>query len=79
VALTVPDGLSPDWRAAAVRFVDDRPAPDDGLLQQVSPMGNRGIAYLVRRDGSAWPAGAYRFRVQTASSSVSMDACLVGD
>jgi hypothetical protein len=76
IALTVPVGLVPDWTAQAVRFDGLGRASVDGTARQISPPGNRGITYLTRSDGSAWPAGAYRFRITTSTRSRSVDACL---
>lgn len=76
LALTVPAGLPPDWTAEAVRFDGRGRATVDAATRQVTPPGNRGIAYLIRSDGSAWPPGAYRFRITTSTRSVRIDACL---
>jgi hypothetical protein len=77
VAVTVPPDLPPDW-VVAVSRVDARGAviglPD---VRQVSPPGNRGVAYLVAADAAQWRSGAYRFAIRTSSSAVVMDACLV--
>jgi hypothetical protein len=75
VALTVPSAISPDWSVEVIRFDSAVGAPLIGV-RQVSPPGNRGITYLVRSDGSSWPAGSYRFRISASTRSISLDACL---
>jgi hypothetical protein len=77
VGVTVPPGLPPDWKVDATRY-----GPDGGVapampVTQVSPAGNRGIAYLVRSDAGAWRTGAYRFTIRAGSSTVTLDSCLV--
>ena len=77
VGLTVPAALPPDWRVETIRFDGRGRSVLDSSIRQVSPPGNRGITYLIRSDGSAWPGGAYRFRIMTSTHSIGVDACLV--
>jgi len=77
VAVTVPVALPPDWTVEAIPYDARGRAGVDRLARQVTPPGNRGIAYLVRADETTWPEGAYRFRIATATRSLSIDACLV--
>ncbi len=76
LAITVPAGVTPDWRVAAVRRVDGRTEDLTPVLRQVSPPGNRGIAYLFRTDDRPWPGGLYRFRILGPVETVALDVCV---
>ena len=76
IAVTVPMAVTPDWRVAAVRRTASRTKDLTPLLRQVSPPGNRGIAYLFRTDDRPWPGGLYRFRILGPSEIVALDACI---
>lgn len=77
VAITAPRSIVPDWTVEALMFDEaGRPVPA-APVRQVSPPGNRGIAYLVRTDGKVWWNGAYRFRVTASSHVVDLDTCLL--
>jgi hypothetical protein len=51
--------------------------PLAGTIQQVTPAGDRGIAYVVRDDRGPWPAGRYAFRVAAGDQAVDLAVCLV--
>jgi hypothetical protein len=51
--------------------------PLEGAIHQVTPTGDRGIAYVVRDDGGPWPAGRYAFRVEANDQAVDLAVCLV--
>jgi hypothetical protein len=48
-----------------------------GSIHQVTPTGDRGIAYVVRNDRAPWPAGRYVFRLAAADDAVDLAVCLV--
>jgi hypothetical protein len=76
VAITVPSALVPDWRVAAW-FTDGSGAvPLVGVVRQISPPGNRGIAYLERADRAQWPDGRYEFDVQAGDHQASLTVCI---
>ncbi len=79
LAITVPPGLVPDWTVAT--WWQDRTGIRSlaGLVRQVSPPGNRGIAYLERVDHGSWPAGRYEFDILAGSHRTSLTACINGD
>ena len=76
VAVTVPRDLPPDWVVAVSRVDAHGTASGVPDMKQVSPPGNRGVAYLIGTDAGQWRSGAYRFAIRTPSSAVVMDACL---
>lgn len=76
LAVTVPMGVTPDWRVAVVRRAGGRNEDLAPVLRQVSPPGNRGIAYLFRTDDRPWPGGLYRFRILGPLETVALDACV---
>jgi hypothetical protein len=45
-------------------------------IHQVTPPGDRGIAYVVRDDGMAWAAGRYVFRLVAGDDAVDLVVCL---
>lgn len=75
VAITAPGSIVPDWTVETLWFGRDG-RPVVAPVRQVSPPGNRGIAYLVRSDGHVWPTGAYRFRVSASKRVLDLEACL---
>jgi len=50
--------------------------PLEGSIHQVTPAGDRGIAYVVRDDGGPWPAGRYVFRESAGGDAVDLAVCL---
>lgn len=76
VALTVPHAVSPDWKVEAWWAEGGAAAALDGSVVQISPAGNRGIAYLERVDRAPWPPGRYEFHVVTSSTAVALTVCL---
>jgi hypothetical protein len=48
-----------------------------GSIHQVTPTGDRGIAYVVREDRAPWPAGRYVFRLAATDQAVDLAVCLV--
>jgi hypothetical protein len=77
VAVTAPRGLPPDWAVDVTRYDGEGVALPPMQVRQVSPAGNRGVAYLIRPDDGPWPPGAYRFGIRTASGTVALDTCLL--
>lgn len=51
--------------------------PLEDEIHQVTPAGDRGIAYAVRDDRAPWPAGRYTFRLAAAGEAVDLAVCLV--
>jgi hypothetical protein len=51
--------------------------PLEGAIHQVTPTGDRGIAYVVRDDRAPWLAGRYVFRLAAADQAVDLAVCLV--
>jgi hypothetical protein len=47
-------------------------------VRQISPPGNRGIAYLERIDHGPWPTGRYEFDVLAGDHRISLTACING-
>ncbi len=76
VAITVPAALVPDWRVGAWWNDGSGILPLEGVVRQISPPGNRGIAYLEREDRAQWPAGRYEFDVQAGDHRVSLTVCI---
>jgi hypothetical protein len=76
VAVTVPAGLVPDWRVTGW-WTDGRHATAlDGVVRQISPPGNRGIAYLERLDRTPWPIGGYEFDILAGDNRASLTVCI---
>ena len=48
----------------------------DGSIHQITPVGDRGISYLVRNDLAAWPAGRYEFHVSGDGRSYALTICI---
>jgi hypothetical protein len=76
VAITVPSALVPDWRVAGWRTDGTEVVSLDGVVRQISPPGNRGIAYLERVDRAQWPNGRYEFDVQAGDHRTSLTVCI---
>lgn len=76
VAITVPAALVPDWRVAAWWTDGSDTMSLDRVVKQISPPGNRGIAYLERVDGTKWPDGRYEFDVQAGDHRMSLTVCI---
>ena len=53
--------------------------PLEGAIHQVTPAGDRGIAYAVRDDRAPWPAGRYTFRLVARDQAVDLAVCLVAN
>jgi hypothetical protein len=53
-----------------------RVASLDGSVHQITPVGDRGISYLVRNDGAAWPAGRYEFHVAGGGRAYAVTICI---
>jgi hypothetical protein len=53
--------------------------PLEGAIRQVTPSGDRGIAYVVRDDRGPWPAGRYAFRLAAGDQAVDLTVCLVAN
>jgi hypothetical protein len=66
-----------DRRVEAWWWDDDSAMPLDGAIHQVTPTGDRGIAYVIRNDRAAWPAGRYAFRLIAGDRAVGLAVCLV--
>jgi hypothetical protein len=79
LAITVPPGLVPDWTVSAWWQDGTGIRSLAGLVRQISPPGNRGIAYLERVDRGLWPAGRYEFDVLAGDHRMSLTACINGD
>src|SRR6478752_4053572 len=52
------------------------PMPLADLIHQVTPSGDRGIAYVIRDDRAPWPAGRYEFHVIAGDQAVALTFCL---
>jgi hypothetical protein len=79
LAITVPSGLAPDW-AVSTWWQDGSGIRSlAGLIRQISPPGNRGIAYLERIDRAPWPVGRYEFDVRSGDHRISLTACIHGN
>jgi hypothetical protein len=78
VAITVPAGLLPDWRVTTWWQDGSGIGSLDGVVRQISPPGNRGIAYLERNDRAPWPDGRYEFDVRAGDHETSLTACIGG-
>lgn len=78
LAITVPTGLVPDWTVATWWQDGTGIRPLAGLVRQISPPGNRGIAYLERIDHGSWPVGRYEFDVLAGDHHTSLTACING-
>jgi hypothetical protein len=78
MAITVPPGLVPDWTVAAFWQDGSGIRSLAGLVRQISPAGNRGIAYLERVDHAPWPVGRYEFDVLAGDHRSSLTACING-
>jgi len=48
----------------------------DGSIHQITPVGDRGISYLVRNDGAPWPAGRYEFHVSGGGRAYAVTICI---
>jgi hypothetical protein len=79
LAITAPPGLVPDWTVSTWWQDGTGIRSLAGLVRQVSPPGNRGIAYLERIDRGLWPAGRYEFDVLAGDHQMSLTACINGD
>lgn len=79
LAITVPPGLVPDWTVSVWWQDGTGIRPLTGLVRQISPPGNRGIAYLERVGRGLWPAGRYEFDIQAGDHRTSLTACINGD
>lgn len=53
-----------------------RVASLDGSIHQVTAVGDRGISYLIRNDGAAWPAGRYEFHVEGGGRAFAVTICI---
>jgi len=53
--------------------------PLEGIIRQVTPSGDRGIAYVVRDDRGPWPAGRYVFRLASGDQAVDLAVCFVAN
>lgn len=76
VAVTAPSTVADDppiegWWSDGGRIVSL-----DASIRVASPFDGRGITYLERVDGSAWPAGRYAFDVGGGDEIVSLVVCL---
>ena len=76
VAVTVPAGLVPDWRAVAWWTDGQNAASLAGVVRQIPPPGNRGITYLERIDQASWPDGRYEFDIQAGDHRSSLTVCI---
>ncbi|HYC07118.1 MAG TPA: hypothetical protein VEG29_04270, partial [Candidatus Binatia bacterium] len=76
VAVTVPDGLAPDWRIDAWRNDGGTTTPLAGSVIQVSPPGNRTISYLEYPENAPWPDGRYEFHIVSGDHTLAMSICL---
>jgi hypothetical protein len=79
LAITVPTGLVPDWTVGTWWQDGSGIRSLAGLIRQISPPGNRGIAYLERIDHAPWPVGRYEFDVVAGVHRLSLTACINGD
>jgi hypothetical protein len=79
MAVTVPSGLAPDWTVSTWWQDGSGIRSLTGLIRQISPPGNRGIAYLERIDHAPWPVGRYEFDVLSGDHRISLTACINGD
>jgi hypothetical protein len=78
MVITVPPGLVPDWKVATWWQDGSGIRSLAGLVRQISPPGNRGIAYLERIDHGQWPPGRYEFDVLAGDHRISLTACING-
>jgi hypothetical protein len=79
MAITVPPGLVPDWTVTTSWQDGSGIRSLAGLVRQISPPGNRGIAYLERIDRAPWPVGRYEFDVLAGDHRSSLTACINGN
>jgi hypothetical protein len=78
LAVTVPPGVVPDWRVT-VWWQDGTDIRSlAGVVRQIAPPGNRGIAYLERIDQAPWPVGRYEFDIQAGDHRSSLTSCVGG-
>ena len=78
LAITVPPGLVPDWTVSTWWQDGTGIRSVAGLVRQVSPPGNRGIAFLERVDHGPWPVGRYEFDILSGDHRTSLTACING-
>ena len=75
-AVTSSPDLPVDRRLEAWWTDGGRVASLDGSLHQITPVGDRGISYLVRNDDAAWPAGRYEFHVEGGGRTYAVTICI---
>jgi hypothetical protein len=76
VAVTAPTDLVAGWRLTGWWTDGGKIASIDGSVRQISSAGDRGISYLERIDGAAWPAGRYEFHVVAGERTFALSVCL---
>ena len=75
-AVTSSPELPVDRRLEAWWTDGGRVASLDGSVQQITPVGDRGISYLVRNDQAPWPAGRYEFHVDGGGHAYAVTICI---
>jgi hypothetical protein len=75
-AVTSSRDLPVDRRLEAWWTDGGRVASLDGSLHQITPVGDRGISYLVRNDLAPWPAGRYEFHVEGGGRTYAVTICI---
>ena len=75
-AVTSSPELPVDRRLEAWWTDGGRVASLDGSVHQITPVGDRGISYLVRNDLAPWPAGRYEFHVEGGGHAYAVTICI---
>lgn len=75
-AVTSSPELPVDRRLEAWWTDGGRVASLDGSVHQITPVGDRGISYLVRNDLAPWPAGRYEFHVAGGGRAYAVTICI---
>jgi hypothetical protein len=75
-AVTSSSNLPVDRRLVAWWTDGGRVESLDGSVHQVTPVGDRGISYLVRNDLAPWPAGRYEFHVEGGGHAYAVTICI---
>jgi hypothetical protein len=75
-AVTSSLDLPVDRRLEAWWTDGGRVASLDGSVHQITPVGDRGISYLVRNDLAPWPAGRYEFHVEGGGHTYAVTICI---
>lgn len=76
-AVTGPLDLPVDRRLVAWWSDGGRTASLAGSIRQVTPVGDRGVSYLVRLDRATWQAGRYEFHVEAGDRRFALTVCVV--